>query len=112
MPSLANQLLTPCTDSVALSSSLIEEYLLQLNDWQLEPQNTPSNIKRSYGFKNFILAMNFAQAICLLAEQENHHPKICIEWGKVSISWWTHSLNGLCINDFIMAARCDHAYSL
>ncbi len=42
-----------------------------------------------------------------LAEIENHHPAILTEWGKVEVTWWTHSIDGLHDNDFILAARTD-----
>jgi 4a-hydroxytetrahydrobiopterin dehydratase len=29
------------------------------------------------------------------------------EWGKVTVTWWTHKIGGLHQNDFIMAARTD-----
>ena len=42
-----------------------------------------------------------------LAEAEGHHPAILTEWGSVEVSWWTHKIGGLHMNDFIMAARTD-----
>ena len=55
--------------------------------------------------------MDFAQAITVLAEQVDHHPALLIEWGKVSVSWWSHDLGGLNINDFIMAAKTQQLYT-
>ncbi|MBR9857042.1 MAG: 4a-hydroxytetrahydrobiopterin dehydratase, partial [Gammaproteobacteria bacterium] len=40
-------------------------------------------------------------------ESEFHHPTITLEWGKVTVTWWTHAIHGLHRNDFIMAARTD-----
>jgi len=60
---------------------------------------------------DFVAAMNFAQEITAIAEQVDHHPALLIEWGKLSVSWWTHSLGGLHINDFIMAAYTQQLYS-
>jgi len=42
-----------------------------------------------------------------LADAEDHHPTLLVEWGRVTVSWWTHSLGGLHRNDFVMAARTD-----
>ena len=46
-------------------------------------------------------------AIAELAEAEGHHPALLTEWGKVTVSWWTHKIRGLHRNDFIMAAKTD-----
>jgi 4a-hydroxytetrahydrobiopterin dehydratase len=35
-----------------------------------------------------------------------------LEWGKVTVTWWTHVIGGLHKNDFIMAAKCDRAAML
>lgn len=51
--------------------------------------------------------MAFTQKIAVLAEDENHHPAILTEWGKVTVLWWSHKINGLHVNDFIMAAKTD-----
>ena len=111
MPALSDQPLKKCNQqSLALSHDAIKLHLIELNDWQLSSEQDVPKIFKSYPFKNFLTATHFANKIAALAELENHHPRICIEWGKVNICWWTHSLCGLFINDFIMAARCDKAY--
>jgi 4a-hydroxytetrahydrobiopterin dehydratase len=42
-----------------------------------------------------------------IAEEEGHHPSILTEWGRVTVTWWTHKIKGLHRNDFIMAAKTD-----
>jgi 4a-hydroxytetrahydrobiopterin dehydratase len=42
-----------------------------------------------------------------LAESEGHHPDITIHWNKVRLDLWTHSMNGLSENDFIVASKID-----
>jgi 4a-hydroxytetrahydrobiopterin dehydratase len=44
------------------------------------------------------------------AEEEGHHPALLTEWGKVTVTWWTHKIGGLHHNDFIMAARTDELF--
>jgi 4a-hydroxytetrahydrobiopterin dehydratase len=51
--------------------------------------------------------MQFVYKIAQLAEEQHHHPSILIEYDKVKLSWWTHKVKGLHINDFIMAAKVD-----
>ncbi|NOR79778.1 MAG: 4a-hydroxytetrahydrobiopterin dehydratase, partial [Methyloprofundus sp.] len=58
-------------------------------------------------FNNFVDAMAFTQKVSVLAEDENHHPTILTEWGKVTVCWWSHKIKGLHVNDFIMAAKTD-----
>jgi 4a-hydroxytetrahydrobiopterin dehydratase len=62
---------------------------------------------RCYKFENFKEALVFTNHIGELAEAQQHHPEILTEWGKVTISWWTHKINGLHRNDFIMAAKTE-----
>ncbi|NQV31076.1 MAG: 4a-hydroxytetrahydrobiopterin dehydratase, partial [Phycisphaeraceae bacterium] len=64
-------------------------------------------LERTYYFENFKEAMVFTQLVGDLAEQENHHPAILTEWGRVTVTWWTHKIKGLHINDFVMATQTD-----
>jgi len=112
MHTLSEQPLQVCTStSQAILNSEINQHLSELNDWKLATDNNVKQILKSYKFKNFAAALAFTNKVGELAEAENHHPKLCIEWGRVTISWWTHTVNGLFINDFIMAARCDAVYT-
>ena len=64
-------------------------------------------LTREFKFKNFTDASEFSVKIAELANQQDHHPRLIIEWGKVNIYWGTHSINGLHLNDFVMAAKTD-----
>ncbi len=57
--------------------------------------------------KNFISAMNFANHIATLAQAEAHHPNLMIAWGICAVAIWTHKIDGLTENDFILAAKID-----
>ncbi|NOI75988.1 4a-hydroxytetrahydrobiopterin dehydratase [Vibrio coralliilyticus] len=95
------------SDAVALNKEEQRLLLTELNDWQLiEPDGIPQ-LEKEYRFKNFKLAWAFADKIAELAEDEFHHPSILLEWGKVTVTWWSHSIKGLHRNDFICAAKCD-----
>jgi 4a-hydroxytetrahydrobiopterin dehydratase len=52
-------------------------------------------------------AVQLANQIAEIARQQDHHPSILIEWGKVTVQWWTHSIRGLHRNDFVMAAKVN-----
>jgi 4a-hydroxytetrahydrobiopterin dehydratase len=45
-----------------------------------------------------------------LSEKEGHHPLLTLEWGKVSVVWWTHKIKDLHMNDFIMASKTDELF--
>lgn len=94
----------------ALSRSESETYLKQIPEWQILEQDGPERLSREFKFKNFVEALNFTNQVGELAEQEDHHPSILTEWGKVRVTWWTHVVNGLHLNDFIAAAKTDQIY--
>ena len=56
------------------------------------------------------LVREFSGRIADLAREQDHHPTMLVEYGKVTIRWWTHKINGLHLNDFIMAARTDDIF--
>jgi len=76
----------------------------QVDGWNVieEPHNT-----KLFKFLNFREALRFVNLVGELAEEQAHHPDICLAWGKVEITTWTHKINGLTENDFILAAKID-----
>ena len=111
MKALADQSLIICTSSsTTLSNEKIYHYLNQLKNWSINIENNATHIVKRYSFENYANALTFTNRVAELATLENPHPTICLEWGAVTISWWTHTLGGLFLNDFIMAARCDDIY--
>ena len=79
----------------------------QIPDWELIEEEGIDRLRRIFSFENFEQAMTFTNRVGALAEQENHHPAILTEWGRVTVTWWTHKIRGLHVNDFICAARTD-----
>jgi 4a-hydroxytetrahydrobiopterin dehydratase len=70
-------------------------------------KNGIKRLEKSFKFKDFAEALAFTNKVGKMAEKEGHHPDILTEWGKVTVSWWTHKINGLHKNDFVMAAKTD-----
>ena len=89
----------------------INEFMHQLPNWLIIEADEVKQLKRLFSFKNFVDAMVFTQKVAALAEDENHHPTILTEWGKVTVFWWSHKIKGLHVNDFIMAAKTDQLSS-
>jgi 4a-hydroxytetrahydrobiopterin dehydratase len=96
--------------SLSLSQSDIEAYLLQVPEWNVVEIEGIKQLEKQFGFNNFSEALNFSNKVGKLAEQEDHHPAIMTEWGRVRVTWWTHAVKGLHLNDFIMAAKTDELY--
>ncbi|WP_296210388.1 4a-hydroxytetrahydrobiopterin dehydratase [Psychrobacter sp. UBA3480] len=84
-----------------------KELLPQIPDWSLIEVDGIQQLQRQYKFKNFVTAMAFANQLAEIAEAEGHHPGILVEWGKATVTWWSHSIKGLHRNDFVMAAKTD-----
>lgn len=85
-------------------------YRPQVPDWNIVKVDGIDHLERTFIFPNFLEALDFTNLVGALAEQEGHHPALLTEWGKVTVSWWTHKIRGLHGNDFIMAARTDELY--
>jgi len=85
-------------------------YQPQVPDWQLIEREGVKRLERAFKFKNFAQALDFTNRVGALAEAEGHHPAILTEWGRVTVTWWTHKIKGLHRNDFIMAAKTDQLY--
>ena len=74
-------------------------------EWQVLEVDGIQRLQRVFKFKNFAQALAFTDQVGALAEAEDHHPALLTEWGKVTVTWWTHKIKGLHQNDFIMAAK-------
>lgn len=95
----------------ALKKRDIDHYLGQVEDWRLYDKDGEPRLEKSFVFKDFAQALTFSNRIAQAAETENHHPAILTEWGKVTVTWWTHRIKGLSLNDFIMAAKTDQLFT-
>jgi 4a-hydroxytetrahydrobiopterin dehydratase len=80
-------------------------------DWQIVERDQIKRLERAFKFKNFVEALQFTNRVGELAEEEGHHPALMTEWGRVTVTWWTHKIKGLHRNDFIMAAKTDGLYT-
>ena len=98
-------------DSPLASPEEIETLRLQVPDWDILSFEDISKLERVFHFNDFTQALEFTNSVGNLAEQENHHPAILTEWGKVTLTWWTHKIGGLHHNDFVAAAKTDQLYT-
>ena len=98
-------------DEPMLTDAQIAELHPQVPNWQVVERDGIKRLERTFKFDNFVHALAFTNKVGELAEEEGHHPAILTEWGRVTITWWTHKIKGLHQNDFIMAAKSDQAYA-
>ncbi len=94
----------------AISHDEIIELSQQIPEWNLREHDGIKRLERQFRFTDFAQALAFSIQVGNLAEAEDHHPAILTEWGKVTVTWWTHILNGLHLNDFILAAKTDRLF--
>ena len=96
----------PCNGNTPkLNFEEISKYLSTLNEWSVN--DNQDMIFKKFKFKNFKNALDFSNKVGELAEKEQHHPTISVSWGYSLIMIHTHAINGLSINDFILASKID-----
>jgi 4a-hydroxytetrahydrobiopterin dehydratase len=108
---LAQMKCVPCRGGEpTLTDQEIDDLHPQVLDWQVIERDGVKQLEREFKFKNFVQALEFTNQVGRLAEEEGHHPALLTEWGKVTVTWWTHKIKGLHRNDFVMGAKTDELY--
>lgn len=112
MNELLNQKCEPVDENAtALSEDRLREFMRHVPDWRIVEEDYERRLRRRFEFSDFAEALAFANYVAGQAEAENHHPRMVIAWGEVTIDWWTHAVGGLHTNDFVMAVRTDDIFS-
>ena len=93
-----------------LTEPQIYQLMPQVPQWRIMEVDGERRLERVFKFKDFAEALAFTDKVGAIAEEENHHPMLVTEWGRVTVHWWTHKIRGLHQNDFVMAARTDQLY--
>jgi 4a-hydroxytetrahydrobiopterin dehydratase len=108
MSTLENERCTACRrDSPLVTDIEMRELTAGLPGWTIVQRGGIQQLERVFNVKDFAEALRFTNRVGALAEGEGHHPAILTEWGKVTVTLWTHKIHGLHRNDFIMAAKID-----
>ena len=94
----------------SLTEAEIAELLPQIPEWDFVARDDIPRLQRIFKFKNYAQSLEFTNKVAAIAEEEDHHPLIVLEWGRVTVQWWTHVVKGLHKNDFIMAAKTDEMF--
>jgi 4a-hydroxytetrahydrobiopterin dehydratase len=105
MTKLARKSCTPCTASTPpLAREQVDRLLADLNRWSMASGH---HLSKTFSFQDFAQALAFVNRVGELAEEQQHHPDVHLSWGQVKLDIWTHAINGLTENDFILAAKID-----
>ena len=106
MGNLADKKCIPCEGGIPpMTETEIQSLQQELQgEWEVLESH---HLEKTYTFKNFVEALAFTNNVGDLAESVGHHPDILLTWGKVKITIWTHTIDGLSETDFIFAAKCD-----
>ncbi len=108
MADLASKTCVPCKgDTPALKGKELEAIHAQVPEWKVVNEQ---HITRNFTFPDFKQALDFVNRVGAVAEEQGHHPDILLGWGKVEITLWTHTINGLSESDFIVAAKIDELF--
>ncbi|NEP61873.1 MAG: 4a-hydroxytetrahydrobiopterin dehydratase [Symploca sp. SIO2G7] len=108
MEELTKQKCKVCSkDAPAVTQEEIAQFKPQIPDWEIIELEGEPRLERRYTFPDFKKAIAFTNLVGDAAEEEGHHPALLTEYGKVTVTWWTHDISNLHKNDFIMAAKTD-----
>jgi len=108
MTKLAEQHCIPCRGNVPpLKGAELTPFAEQLPDWKIIEEH---HIAKTFLFKDFKTGLDFVNRAGAVAEQEGHHPDLCLAWGKVDVVIYTHKIRGLTESDFVLAAKIDELY--
>jgi 4a-hydroxytetrahydrobiopterin dehydratase len=111
METLAQMKCVACSrDAPTVTDAEIAEFHPHVPDWEIVEFDGIKRLRRVFAVDDFAHAMEFTKKVGELAEDEGHHPVLLTEWGRTTVTWWTHKIKGLHRNDFIMAAKTDELY--
>jgi 4a-hydroxytetrahydrobiopterin dehydratase len=98
-------------DAPTVTDEEVAELHPQVPEWELVEVDGIKRLRRVFSFDDFAQALAFTNSVGRIAEEEGHHPALLTEWGRTTVSWWTHKIKGLHRNDFIMAAKTDRLFA-
>src|SRR5262249_6287201 len=103
---LTAQTCVPCQGGIdPLTGTQAKNLMSQVPDWTLA--SGAHDLSRQFTFPDFKTALAFVDKVGALAEAEGHHPDLELGWGYCNVKTYTHKIDGLHHNDFILAAKID-----
>lgn len=112
MTALSRESCAACrADAPKVSDEELKSLISAIPDWAIESRDGVLQLERLFEFPDFANALAFTNRIGEIAEAQGHHPKLTTEWGRVTVTWWSHKIRGLHRNDFVMAAKTDEVFA-
>ena len=112
MAELAGQTCVACRGGEPpMSDEQIRQLRPEVPEWTVVDRDGIKRLERVFRFPDFRSALVFTNRVGEIAEAQGHHPALLTEWGRVTVTWWTHKIKGLHRNDFIMSAKTDEQYA-
>ena len=107
MSDLASNTCEACRiDAPKVSDDEVNILLKEIDNWDLIHEEV-KQLKKTFSFSSYKESVDFSNKVSKMADIVDHHPTITLEWGKVTVVWWSHKIKGLHKNDFICAAKTD-----
>jgi 4a-hydroxytetrahydrobiopterin dehydratase len=86
-----------------LADDDVRERLKSLPGWERHGDA----IRRTYPFPDFRAAMAFANRVAGLANAQDHHPDMLVQYRAVTLTLTSHDAGGLTARDFRLAQSID-----
>ena len=107
MSDLASNTCEACRiDAPLVSDDEVSILINEIEGWDVIDDGV-KKLKKEFSFSNYSDSVDFSNKVADMADKEDHHPQIILEWGKVTVIWWSHKIKGLHKNDFICAAKTN-----
>jgi len=97
-------------DAIKLTADEIRTLHVEVEDWELITDDNILKLSQRFDTGNYASSIAFTNKVAELAEESDHHPLLIVEYGCVTVVWWSHKIKGLHLNDFIMASRTSDAF--
>lgn len=95
------------TRRVALTATQVIAGLAKVDGWKLHGDGAEVAIEKTFQFKNFLRTMSFVNAVAYLAEAQDHHPEMLVQYKSCSVRFNSHDVQGISKSDFECAALVD-----
>ena len=108
LANLADGFCIPCHGGVKpLTINEQEKLLQQVPGWTINRSTSLHKLTRKLSLSSFSETINFINAIMPIAEREKHHPDISFSYNSLKLEIYTHAINGLSLNDYVLAAKLN-----
>jgi 4a-hydroxytetrahydrobiopterin dehydratase len=96
-------------EKIALTEMMLEEKLLEMApEWKTgKNEKGLPYIERVHHASKFMEGIAFVGKVAELAEANDHHPDMIINYKRITIRYWTHSASGVTLADVQMARKID-----